>query len=85
MNADKRCFRVLTPKVRGNGFLLSASIRVNPRFFPRALCVSTRTLSGDVLTRPSALLRGFPCESYRVAPVGKSPIKASTRWQEERG
>ena len=37
MNADKRRFQALTQKVikvRGNGFLLSASIRVNPRFFP---------------------------------------------------
>ena len=34
MNADKRCFRALAPKVSGNGFLLPASIRVNPRFFP---------------------------------------------------
>ncbi len=47
MNADKRGFQALTPKVRGNDFLLSASIRVNPRFFPpRAICVSTRISPG---------------------------------------
>ncbi len=72
--------------VSGSGTLRLPGLGIAALECPAIKESESSQIPADVVVRAgSALLRGFACESYRVAGVGKSPIKASTRLQEERG
>ncbi len=69
--------------VNGSGTLRLPGLGIAVLECPAVTTSESSQIPTDVVARAgSALLRGFACESYRVAPVGKSSIKASTRLQE---